>query len=265
MTMTTQLRRTGLVRASLTVAVLLVGSGCGLLDTNQPDIIDPVKLNTPEGARGKRIGAIADFAFANDGDGNFNTDSTDGIALSVGLLSDEFVYSGPNPTEQELDQRRIADNNATLLADYFYLHKARVSAEDAAQLLQTYVSTSGAEPDVAEMLSLAGFTYIYFAEDFCSGVPFSSLQNGQIVFGAGLSRDSTLRIAITRFDSALAQPGISPEIASLAQVGRGRALLDLAQAGPDYAAAAQAVQAVPTSFFYQSEHTTSIQRLHTGV
>ena len=115
------------------------------------------------------------------------------------------------------------------------------------------------------MLSLAGFTYIYFAEDFCSGVPFSSLQNGQIVFGAGLSRDSTLRIAITRFDSALAQPGISPEIASLAQVGRGRALLDLAQAGPDYAAAAQAVQAVPTSFFYQSEHTTSIQRLQNGV
>ena len=84
--MTTQLRRTGLVRASITVAVLLVGSGCGLRDTNQQDINDPVKLNPHERARGKRIGSMAEFAFANDGDGKLHKDSNGGSGSSVGRL-----------------------------------------------------------------------------------------------------------------------------------------------------------------------------------
>ena len=66
--------------------------------------------------RGRRagadgIGAIADFAFAQDGDGTL---FDDGHILLSGLMSDEFMLSTTPPTEQEVDQRRVFENNGTV-------------------------------------------------------------------------------------------------------------------------------------------------------
>ena len=104
--MTRTFRATGAFRAARWAApaalFLLMAMGCGLLDTSQPDIIDPGELDTPEGAQAKRIGAITEFTYAKDGG-----PTTDGQILTTGLLSDEFVLSTTPPTEQEVDQRAM--------------------------------------------------------------------------------------------------------------------------------------------------------------
>ncbi|MGH7704093.1 MAG: hypothetical protein ACREMO_13445 [Gemmatimonadales bacterium] len=236
-------------------ALLILQSGCGLLDTATPDIIEPGKLESPEGAAARRIGAIRDFGLAKDGDGS--QFGTEGLLALTGDMADEFAHSGFIPSTVEFDQRMVLVNNESLSEVYFRLHRARVAAEGAAAALERHSLDPANDPGIAEMLALAGFTYVYFGENFCSGVPYSRVNGDQLELGPSDSTVGTLRRAIERFDSAVAHPGLAAdptgELQSLAQVGRGRALLDLGQ----FAEASLAVQAVPTSFQYLSEHAAS--------
>lgn len=235
----------------LSTAFMVVLASCGLLDTQTPDIVDPGNLNTPEGAQSKRIGAISSFTFAKDGDGNGAL--TDGQVLLTGLMSDEYVLSTTPPTEQEIDQRKVNLNNSTLFDLYFQLHKARTASEDAVSALLAFVPDPDADTGIPEMYSLAGFTYIYFAEDFCSGVPFSRVSGDSLIFGNSIPTGAVYDTALVRFDAALAHPAISdnPDIEFLARIGRARVLLDQGQ----FAAAAAEAANVPTEFKYVTEHT----------
>lgn len=242
-----------------TAAILL--AGCGLLDTQQPDIIDPGTLDSPEGAASLRLGAIADFAFANDGDG---TQSEDGLILTAGLLSDEFEHSTTPPSEQEIDQRTTAVINPSLSSIYRNLHHARRGAEVAAEALRQFAAEPDSTPDIAEMQAIAGFTYVYFGEDFCSGVPFSRQLGDSSVFGGPQTTTQILDAAVAKFDSALAQPGLSADdgtITNLATVGRARALVDLGR----FAEAAAAASAVPTDFAYVTEHADAPLRIQNAI
>jgi starch-binding outer membrane protein, SusD/RagB family len=243
------------------LAGALLVTGCGLLDTQQPNIIDPGTLNSPAGAEALRTGAIADFAFVKDGDG---TQFADGLILVGGLLADEFVLSTTPPSEQEVDQRTTAIINPSLSDVYRNLHKARAGAELAAEALQTYQVDPTATTEVAEMQSLAGFTYVYFGEDFCSGVPFGRVRGDTITFGQPLTTTEIYTAALAKFDSALAHPGLQNDdgtITNLALVGRARALLDLGQ----YTDAADAAAQVPTDFRYDTEHADSPTRLQNAI
>ena len=241
--------------------VLLLLGGCGLLDTEQPNIIDPGTINSPEGAQSLRLGAIADFGFVKDGDG---TQFEDGLILVSGLLADEFIHSTTPPSQQEIDQRTTALINPSLSDVYRNLHKARAGAENAAAALQQFLVFPDSTTDIAEMQSLAGFTYIYFAENFCSGVPFSRVSGDSLIFGAPLTTTEILQQAVSKFDSALAQPGMALDdgtIANLAAVGKGRALLDLDL----FTEAAAAVAEVPTDFVYATEHAETPLRLQNAI
>jgi hypothetical protein len=243
------------------ILALGLTSGCGLLDTQQPNIIDPGTLNSPEAAASLRLGALADFAFVKDGDG---TEFDDGLILVGGLLADEFVHSTTPPSEQEIDQRTTALINPSLSDVYRNLHKARAGAENAAAALQQFAVAPDSIPDIAEMLSIAGFTYVYFGEDFCSGVPFSRVSGDSLLFGTPQTTIQTLGLALSKFDSALAHPGLEFDdgsITNLAAVGKGRALLDL----DSFPEAAAAVAAVPTDFVYATEHAESPQRLRNAI
>jgi starch-binding outer membrane protein, SusD/RagB family len=243
------------------LAGALLVAGCGLLDTQQPNIIDPGTLNSPAGAEALRTGAIADFAFVKDGDG---TQFADGLILVGGLLTDEFVLSTTPPSEQEVDQRTTALINPSLSDVYRNLHKARAGAELAAEALQKYQVDPAATTEVAEMLSLAGFTYVYFGEDFCSGVPFGRVRGDTITFGQAQTTTETYTAALAKFDSALAHPGLANDdgtITNLALVGRARVLLDLGQ----YTDAAAAAAQVPTDFRYDTEHADSPTRLQNAI
>jgi hypothetical protein len=242
-------------------AVLLAATACGLLDTNQPNIVDPGTLDSPEGAQTRRIGAITDFAFAQDGDG---TQFDDGHILLSGLMADEFVLSTTPPTEQEIDQRRVFDNNSTLADLFLNLHRARVAAENAAAALQEFSPDPDLEPGIPEMHSLAGYTYLFFGESFCSGVPFSRLDGDTLVFGTPLTTQQTFEAALAKFDEALAHPGLAEDdgtVTGLATVGRARALLDLGR----FAEAATAAADVPIDFQYVTEHAESPLRLQNAI
>jgi hypothetical protein len=249
---------------SLPTAVLLLLmplGGCGLLDTEQPNIVDPDAINSPEGAQSLRLGAIADFAFAKDGDGS---QFDDGLILVSGLLSDEFLHSTTPPSEQEIDQRTTALINPSLSDVYRNLHKARVGLENAATALRQFLLLPDETPDIAEMHALAGFTYIYFGENFCSGVPFSRVSGDSLVFGNPEATPAIFNRALARFDSALAEPGFALDdgtLANLIAVGQGRALVDLGQ----FATGAAAVQAVPTEFAYNTEHAESPVRIQNAI
>jgi starch-binding outer membrane protein, SusD/RagB family len=256
--MTTLHRRgTGLA----TLLGLALTTGCGLLDTQQPNIIDPNKLNTPEAAEALRLGALADFGFVKDGDG---TTTDDGLILVSGLLGDEFIHSTTPPSEQEIDQRTTAIVNPSLSDVFFNLHKARRGAENAAQSLRDFLVEPDSTTEIAEMLSVAGFTYIYFGEDFCNGVPFSRVSGDSTIFGQSQSNAEAFEIAVAKFDSALAEPGLVNDdgtITNLAAVGRARALVDLGR----WDEAAAAVADVPTDFQYVTEHAEAPLALENAI
>jgi len=128
-----------ITRRSLQSAFALVSAlslaACGLLDTDQPNIIQPNNLDTPEGAEAVRVGAIRAFAFAKDGDGS--QASTEGLLVLTGDMSDELQHSGFIPSTVEFDQRLVAANNGSLEDIWHRLHQARAQAEDAADRLQS--------------------------------------------------------------------------------------------------------------------------------
>lgn len=248
------------LRATAVAAMLTLGA-CGLLDTDQPNIIDPGEIDSPEGAQALRLGAIADFAFAKDGDG---TQFDDGLILAGGLLADEFVHSTTPPSQQEVDQRTTALINPTLSDVYRNLHQARRGLENAAVALRQFLVAPDETPDIAEMHALAGFTYLYFGEGFCSGVPFSRISGDSLIFGVPETTAQTFERGLASFDAALAEPGLSADdgtITNLAAVGRARALVDLGR----FAEAAVAVAAVPTDFVYATEHAESPLRLQNAI
>jgi len=247
----TTLNRGG-TRLAAVLGIALI-TGCGLLDTDTPNVIDPNTLNTPEAAEALRLGALADFAFVKDGDG---TQSDDGLILVSGLLSDEFILSTTPPSEQEVDQRTTALINPSLSDVYFNLHKARGGMENAGAALRQFLVEPDSSVEIPEMHSLAGLTYVYFGEDFCNGVPFSRVSGDSLIFGAAQTNTQMFETALGKFDSALAHPGLQQDdgtITNLALVGRARALLDLGR----FDEAAAAVADVPTEFQYVSEHAES--------
>ncbi len=248
------------LQAAAVLALLPLGA-CGLLDTDQPNIIDPGEINSPEGAQALREGAIADFGFAKDGDG---TQFDDGLILTGGLLTDEFIHSTTPPSQQEIDQRTTALINPTLSDVYRNLHQARRGLEVAAAALRQFLVAPDDTPDIAETQSLAGFTYVYFGETFCSGVPFSRVSGDSLIFGAPETTPQIFDRALASFDAALAEPGLANDdgtITSLASVGRARALVNLGR----FAEAAAAVAAVPTDFVYATEHAESPLRLQNAI
>jgi starch-binding outer membrane protein, SusD/RagB family len=247
-------------RATALLLLLPLGA-CGLLDTEQPNIVDPNTINSPEGAQSLRLGAIADFGFVKDGDG---TQFDDGLILVSGLLADEFVHSTTPPSEQEIDQRTTALLNPSLSDVYRNLHRARVGLENSATALRQFLLLPDETPDIAEMHALAGFTYIYFGENFCSGVPFSRVSGDSLIFGSPETTTQIFQRALSRFDSALAEPGLALDdgtLTNLIAVGRGRVLLDM----DSFPEAAAAVQDVPTEFVYNTEHAESPIRIQNAI
>lgn len=259
--------------AATALSLLIAGAAaCGILDTQQPNIVGDDDLDTPAGAETKRLGAISTFTLAKDGDFNpvaipgsedtFN-DNSDGHVLTSGILADEFVNPGFIPSRTEIDLRLAQPTTAGLGAFFQSLHRARAAAEDAAVSLQTFGADPDSDTGIPEMLALAGLSYIFLAEDFCSGIPVSRTENDVIVFGQPLTTAQVFDTAIARFNTALAHPSIAPgdPIHSLVSVGLGRALVNQGL----FADAALAVASVPADFVYETEHATTPAALHNGV
>jgi hypothetical protein len=276
-------RRVWVVAASLAGAGMLL-AGCHMLDVSNPDIVPPGGLNNAAALPTIRAGAIGDLHIAYTGSGAQGSGgTTEGVILLGGMLSDELINTETFPDRILADARQPQRESVTLTNVFRNVHRARRSAEVAAGKFRTYAPDTTIDAGLSEMLSLAGYAYLFLAENYCSGVPVSTVNpDGTFSYGDPLTSAQVLDTALNRFRQALAAAtaldtvkafavGSNSLLASirasrismtaLARVGIGRVLLDAGNA----AAADTAVTAVATSFAYQIQHDLNTTRQNNGV
>lgn len=242
---------------ALTIA--LVAAGCNIDNTlavKTPDIVQLGALTTPDALPAVRAAVISDFQVAFGG-----SSGAEGQAQMSGLMADELFNAESFPTRIELDQRATQQENSTMLNIFRDIQRARETAEIGEQRFSTLDPTNADRP---EIVALGGFTYVLLAENYCSGVPFSNVKpDGSFQFGAPNTTNQVLDVAIAKFDTAitLATAAGNTTALNLAHVGRGRALLDKG----DFAGAAAAVAAVPTTFVYDILHDENSGRQNNGI
>ena len=248
--------------ALLAAAFVLPVSGCSdLLKVNDPDIVIPDNLGDPSVLPTIRAGAVGDFTLAYSGSGAQGSGGVEGVIMMGGLLADEWINSETFPTRIEVDARRINVTNATTQTVFRNLHRARRATEFAAQSYVDLLADPTTDAGYAETLALTGFIYLFFAENYCSGVPVSQANpDGSLEYGTPLTTAQLYDTAIARFDAAFAAT-TSASIQNLALVGKARAQVGIGQ----FAAAATTAAAVPLTYSYTVQHTENTARQNNGV
>jgi hypothetical protein len=230
-----------------------------VLTVKDPDVVRPEALDDSVNLPVYLASAYAEVLAGYDG-GVFG-----GMVNYSGLLADEFIQTESFPTRVEVDTRNMLVGNSSLRDIFRELSRGRAAAERAAR---KYVELG--QPNVigrAEALNLSGFAYIIFGENYCSGVPFSTLKDDQtIAYGDPQTTQQIFTIAIAKFDTAITvATGVggakATSLINAAKVGRGRALLDLAR----YADAAAAVAGVAADFKFELQHSDNSARENNGV
>ena len=248
-------------RNTLAAFTLLLAAGCStdeVLNVEDPDVVRPGALNDPANLPVLLTSAYAEVL------AGYNGGTFEGVVNYSGLLADEFIQTESFPTRFEVDTRNMLVGNSSLLGIFRELSRGRAAAERAAR---KYVELE--ESDAlgrAEALNLAGFAYILFGENYCSGVPFSTLNDDEsITYGAPQTTQEVFEIAIAKFDTAITVATAVGEngtrFVNAARIGRGRALLDLAR----YADAAAAVAGVPVDYKFELQHSDNSARQNNGV
>jgi hypothetical protein len=231
------------------------------LDVKDIDVVSPGQLNDKSALPTLRNGVLSTFQLAFSGGADLANGGHEGQATMSGLLGDEFLNAESFPDRISVDQRDIIASNLSLVALFLDLSRARATADFASS---QYNKLDAGAVGQSEVLGIAGFAYILFGENYCSGVPFSTLApNNTIVYGDPQTRDEVLQTAVAKFDSAItiATTQGDADLLNLARVGKGRALLDLAQ----YANAATAVTSVPTTFQYLVRSSANSLRQNNGI
>lgn len=231
------------------IAALPLTACDSLLEVDDPDVVRPAQLEGSDAIPTRVAGAFLDFQIA------FNGDFNNALVVAQGMFSDEYVNSETFPDRLEVDRRNIDRSDNQMVQRVFGgLHVARTSARDAAALIE---ETDPGNGDLARVRSLEGFTEIFLAESFCSGVPESQFDGNEIVFGQPRTTTEVFEAAITAFDEALTADPSS----DLARVGKARALLNLGR----YSEAAAVASAVPTGFAEFVRHSSTTPSQNNGL
>ena len=230
-----------------------------LLTVTDPDVARPEALQGAAALPAQRAGAVGNFGVAYNG----GAADVEQVHLSA-LLSDEFINTETFPTRIEIDQRAMTLPNTSLIGTFFDLTRARSFADLAIDNYRLSAKTAGDSAGFPEVLSLSGLSYVLFAENYCGGVPVSKQNtDGSFTFGAAESTNTLLDSAVSKFNQALAVPQatiLTATFKQLAQVGKGRALLDQGK----YPEAALAVAGVLTTFQYNYTHSETTPRQNNG-
>lgn len=239
------------------MAALLPLGACdreALLDITDPDVADPGRFQDANALPAFRAATIGDFSVAFDAGGG------DNYVTYTGMFSDELINSETFPTRIEIDRRDIQENNSNLQAVTRSLYRARTSAEEAVRAYERFASARN--DGFAEVSTFAAKTYVLFGEAYCSGVPFSRLnETGQFEYGGRETTTEIFERAVLAADRALAADSASASTLNFARVIKGRALVNLNRP----AEAAAAVAAVPTSYAYRIFHSENTGRENNGV
>jgi hypothetical protein len=219
-----------------------------LLDVETPDIIDPSDVESPAGANAVRLGALARFTQATTG--------TESLLLLGGLFADEWVNGDTFTDRHGIDQRSINPANTFLTTATRNLHRARLSAAQAVDLMDRYVPTAPAW-QVAEMHFLQAYLVNLAAESFCNGVVFSDVEDGVVQYGMPMTTTAAFERALGNANDGLAlatgSAANDARVRNALLITRGRILMNLDRP----ADAAAAVASVPTAFQYEMFHSVS--------
>lgn len=243
-------------RGLVAAGALALIAGCStdrILRVTDPDVAPEAFINNPAALPALRNGALSAFHAAYTGTGDVN-ESSGQIGYS-GLLTDELRSSDTYPTRNQVDQRAIQLDNSSNEDQFILLARARAAADLAAEKYQAYGPDSSG---LSLVNSLSGYATVLFAENYCSGVPFSRMgPTGVPEYGDPLTTTQMLQRAVTKFDAALGAPTVPREYKNLALVGKARSLLDLGS----LAAAKAAAQQVDTNFHFDigSSETTNTE------
>ncbi|MDQ3949484.1 MAG: hypothetical protein M3282_03980, partial [Gemmatimonadota bacterium] len=242
-----------------------------ILEVEDIDVALPEAVQDPTALPSVLAGAIGEFGTAYNGStGDFN------IITLAGLLADELHNTETFPTRIEVDQRRQQPQSNGSLRDLYYdVHQARAMAERATA---AYERLSPADVGHAEVLNLAGLTYIFFAENYCGAVPVSrELGPGNFEYGQMLSTTQLLDSAIAK--AARAQPiaqavanattnSAAVRAAGTAQVRLARLVQARALVNLDRPAEAVAIiggeAGVPSNYQYIYRHSQTTGRQNNG-
>jgi len=266
-------------RAVRWVAALTILPVACDLNVQDPDIVTPGTITNADALPTVRAAALGDFTLAYSGSGADGSGGTEGIVQMSGLLGDELINTETFPTRIEIDRRNTQITNATMGGWFRTISRARRSVEFAALMYEQFAPALNGESGYPEMISLSGFVYLFFAENWCSGVPFSTINDdGTFTFGQALTSRQMYDSAVARFtraqtlalalDTTAANSGggaTRRTLYWLATVGLARATL-----GRDGATAAAAVitaanPAVPGTFAYTVTHSENTARQNNGV
>lgn len=247
-------------------AVLAACDPNNLTSVHDPDSVPPSDVNSKNGLPFLFAGAVQTFQVAYSGAGDISNNGHEGQINMTGLLTDELIDIESFPTRQQVDARNTIPSNVSLKGTFADLSAARAAADQASA---GYAKFDPTNPVWPRALDYAGYGYLMFAEYYCDGVPFSTLNttNGKITYGLPLSRAEIRRIALAKFDSAetLGAAAVVTDDAAgnstvtdsaviyLARVGQARALMD----SNDYASAATVAAGVPPGFQYLVENSTN--------
>ncbi len=193
------------VSAVSLAAMGMVFAACHLLDVSNPDIVPPEGLNSTAALPTIRAGAIGDLHIAYSGSGAQGSGgTTEGVILLGGMLADELINTETFPDRILADARRPQRESVTLTNVFRNVHRARRAAEVAAGKFRTYSPDTTLDAGLAEMLNLAGYAYVFLAENYCSGVAVSTVNaDGSFTYGDPLTTAQVLDTALNRFQQAL--------------------------------------------------------------
>jgi hypothetical protein len=241
---------------SLGIVALAACSPTALVDVSSPsNLVDPAQAKSAAAAAQLYNFATTNFAIMLGG-----TSVVPNFVVSTGIFTDEFEkHNGTYTLGFGLDERTNIALMSTGLATvgqsvYTALQQARVETSQAREALALYAPTVP-KASQGQMYALQAYTLVYLGEYFCSGLPLTHVAlDGTITYHAGYTTPEVFQQALALFDSAMALSPDSARILNLAQVGKGRAFLDLGA----FDSAAAIVHTVPTGFAYNAEYSTSV-------
>lgn len=246
---------------TLAACIAVSLSGCDskrILTVTDPDVARPAALDNRAALPALRAGAVGAFGIAFNG----QTSDEEQVHLS-GSLSDELINTETFPTRIEFDQRAQTIGNTSLVGTFVDINRARGLAQRAIAGIQKFALFASDSAGFPEVIALGGLSYVLLAENYCGAVPVSVVNDdGSFTFGAPLTVNQQLDSAVSKFNAALAVTGtpLTATFRQLAQVGKGRALLDKG----DYANAALAVAGVSTTFQYNYLHSETTTAQNNG-
>ena len=234
--------------AFLSGVLAVAASSCGpseFLGIEDPDIINPSNVQSAAGANAVRLGAMARLNSASSGG--------ESLLLLGGLFTDEWINGDSFIGRQEVDQRVITVQNSFVTDASRSLHRARLSAQQAIELLAEFAPAApGWQP--AEMFLVQAYIENLTAEHFCNGLVFSTVIDGDEVYGTPMTTTDAFTRALAHADSGLVlvtgTTNDDNRVRNALKVVRGRILLNLNRP----ADAATSVTGVVTTFKYDMFH-----------